>query len=67
MDVDSPPVNGATKRKSRSSITRPSYKEESDDSDDGQPLVRASHILVILSTCPMLTTRCRRSVSVPGQ
>ena len=44
MDIDSPQVNGAAKRKSRSSMTKVSYKDESDDSDDGQPLVRASNI-----------------------
>lgn len=65
MDIDSPPVNGAAKRKSRSSITQVSYKDESDDSDDGQPLVRAGSILAIMPTCSTLTIPCRRSVSVP--
>lgn len=65
MDVDSPPVNGAAKRKSRSSITQISYKDESDDSDDGQPLVRASSMPAIMPSCSALTTHCRRSVSAP--
>lgn len=37
MDVDAPATNGH-KRKSRSSITKPTYKDES-DSDASQPLV----------------------------
>ena len=44
MEVDSPPVNGATKRKSRTSITKISYKDETEDSEDGQPSVRASNV-----------------------
>ncbi|KAI6624327.1 hypothetical protein MCOR08_007763 [Pyricularia oryzae] len=38
MDVDAP--NGQPKRKSRSSIGKPAYKEDSDDSDDGAPLAK---------------------------
>lgn len=39
MDVDAPTVNGANKRKSRTSITKINYKDGS-ESDDGAPLVR---------------------------
>jgi DNA topoisomerase I len=38
MDLDPPSTNGASKRKSRSSLPKVSYKDES-DSDDAQPLV----------------------------
>ncbi|CAI4216205.1 unnamed protein product [Parascedosporium putredinis] len=38
MTVDSPLTNGAAKRKSRTSITKINYKDNSEDSDDGQPL-----------------------------
>lgn len=48
MDIDSPQMNGAAKRKSRSSITKISYKDESDDSD-GQPLVRANSTIGIMA------------------
>jgi hypothetical protein len=37
MDVDSPTTNG-NKRKSRTSLSKPSYKDES-DSDGDEPLV----------------------------
>lgn len=41
MDIDTPATNGASKRKSRSSITstKVNYKDDS-ESDDGAPLVR---------------------------
>ncbi|KAF4123518.1 DNA topoisomerase I [Geosmithia morbida] len=39
MDVDSPATNG-NKRKSRSSISKPTYKEESDSEDASQPLAK---------------------------
>ncbi|KAH7170594.1 hypothetical protein EDB81DRAFT_637147 [Dactylonectria macrodidyma] len=39
MDLDAPVVNGANKRKSRTSITKISYRDES-DSDDGAPLAK---------------------------
>lgn len=39
MDVDAPVSNGASKRKSRTSITKISYRDDS-DSDEGAPLVR---------------------------
>lgn len=38
MDIDAPVTNGASKRKSRSSINNVSYKDDS-ESDDGAPLV----------------------------
>ncbi len=38
MDVDAPSVNGANKRKSRSSISKVNYRDNSDS--DGEPLVR---------------------------
>ncbi|KAI8671267.1 DNA topoisomerase I [Fusarium keratoplasticum] len=41
MDVDGPVTNGATKRKSRTSITKVNYKDNDSDSEDGAPLVRA--------------------------
>jgi predicted phage tail protein len=40
MDIDGPHTNGLAKRKSRSSVVEVSYKDESDDSEDTQPLVR---------------------------
>ncbi|KFA67403.1 hypothetical protein S40285_00259 [Stachybotrys chlorohalonatus IBT 40285] len=39
MDIDAPATNGAAKRKSRSSLPKVSYKDES-DSDDGRPLAK---------------------------
>ncbi|KAF7549391.1 hypothetical protein G7Z17_g6418 [Cylindrodendrum hubeiense] len=39
MDMDAPVLNGANKRKSRTSITKISYKDDS-DSDDGAPLAK---------------------------
>ncbi|KAI5465870.1 topoisomerase I [Mariannaea sp. PMI_226] len=39
MDVDAPLPNGANKRKSRTSLTKVSYKDES-DSDEGAPLAK---------------------------
>lgn len=38
MDIDAPVTNGASKRKSRSSINKVSYRDDS-ESDDGAPLV----------------------------
>lgn len=38
MDVDAPSANGANKRKSRSSISKINYRDESDS--DAEPLVR---------------------------
>ena len=38
MDVDAPSTNGANKRKSRSSISKVDYRDDSDS--DGEPLVR---------------------------
>ncbi|KAH7329274.1 hypothetical protein B0I35DRAFT_419826 [Stachybotrys elegans] len=39
MDIDLPTTNGASKRKSRSSLPKVSYKDES-DSDDARPLAK---------------------------
>ncbi|KAH7162702.1 hypothetical protein B0J13DRAFT_669378 [Dactylonectria estremocensis] len=39
MDLDAPVTNGANKRKSRTSITKISYRDDS-DSDDGAPLAK---------------------------
>jgi DNA topoisomerase-1 len=55
MAVDSPATNGhANKRKSRSSITRPVYKDES-DSDASQPLVGFKHISEARKFCTLVT------------
>jgi hypothetical protein len=42
MDVDGPATNGNTKRKSRASISKPVYKDgtEDDSDEDAVPLVR---------------------------
>ncbi len=50
MDVDAPATNGH-KRKSRSSITKPSYKDDL-DSDDSQPLVCGSLLALQLPLSP---------------
>ena len=42
MDIDEPVTNGASKRKSRNSVSKVTYaekSEESDDDDDDAPLV----------------------------
>jgi DNA topoisomerase I len=39
MDEDAPLTNGVAKRKSRSSISKVNYKDDSDGSDDEAPLV----------------------------
>ncbi|KAJ4206297.1 DNA topoisomerase 1 [Fusarium falciforme] len=44
MDVDGPVTNGATKRKSRTSITKVNYKDNDSDSEDGAPLVRTPQV-----------------------
>ncbi|KAM5351610.1 hypothetical protein ACJ41O_004333 [Fusarium nematophilum] len=40
MDIDEPTTNGATKRKSRTSITKVNYKDNDSESDDGAPLAK---------------------------
>ena len=43
MDVDGPTTNGNSKRKSRSSLSKPvKYKDESEDDSDAAPLVYTS-------------------------
>ncbi|PKS06371.1 hypothetical protein jhhlp_007119 [Lomentospora prolificans] len=49
MDVDGPLTNGTAKRKSRTSITKINYKDESEDSDDGQPLAKRQRTRTIVS------------------
>ena len=48
MDVDDTP-NGTIKRKSRTSISKPVYKDESDS--DGEPLVRLLEPRASLASC----------------
>lgn len=56
MDVDAPATNGnGNKRKSRTSITRPTYKDES-DSDASQPLVRVNYISHPRKFCTHVTS-----------
>ncbi|KAF4998140.1 hypothetical protein FDECE_11875 [Fusarium decemcellulare] len=40
MDIDGPATNGATKRKSRNSITKVNYKDNDSDSDDDVPMAK---------------------------
>ncbi|KAF4977260.1 hypothetical protein FZEAL_6200 [Fusarium zealandicum] len=40
MDIDGPATNGASKRKSRSSITKVNYLDNNSESDDGVPLAK---------------------------
>lgn len=42
MDVDSPAVNGH-KRKARTSLSKPSYKDESDSDDQPMVCIHSAH------------------------
>ncbi|SPN96950.1 probable DNA topoisomerase 1 [Cephalotrichum gorgonifer] len=71
MDLDGPATNGVAKRKSRSSITNVSYKDDSDDSEDGQPLAKRQRTRTIVSDddsddAPLRKT-AKKSSSTPAK